>query len=1138
MVTSLQDKKYTDKLPWQQVLSLSSANFSQAVMLTTPFTIGVFMVRDFQAARYGGLKDAVDEQVAGIFSFSSFLTAYAWGYASNYIGRKPVIVIGNAVSFVSMLWFGLSGNYGTAAAARVFGGFFNGILGAWKCMIGESTDVLLQGKFFGYMSLAWGLGCIAGPALGGAFSRPCSRLPHLTMCGEGQLLRARPYFLACAVGSLTILGSLLLSVFMLEETLPKSMMDKSLIASLRRRRKLRRRERRRLLQAAEEEDANVDLDFDSESSLDLSSSGAGACLQSPQKAKQQKGSDSGAKGGRRWRYWRRGQEPVAAVLAPGEAVYGDVENGEQPAGGAVNKARTAERTKLLSAHAERSSKHSSCPRCRQPTATGRAPPCSTSAKRQNPGLPPDSDVESDASSETASACSDVVRSSSWSGGPTDTENCNHGRRRHRHRDCGTAASSRTPSMMRLQGLLSLASRTYVGINPFARSLQRRFGSSSSEIAPPRGPVAPTAASAETDIELCRCRKRSCDDNYSCGARGGCGASRENRDWSKGDDIRPGEMERDEVESSCLRTGCVADRRCSGGDYHARAPDEKAAGCTTSAISAAAAPTAANATPEGLGHCMVPSSPPPPLQASGATSEFPDITGTGGIYSKGGVCEEDDTDTAGRINRRSDSSGNGCGGSAPRAALGGSPAGGRRPGASPSQWTAPMVGRDAGNNEGRRAGRTTGLEPTQDVQPEDHLRLTLSASGNSFHASSAAGASGVVNKGGGTSSSGGNLDSGDEAPGSGDSMVDCSLRPAADSPADGPYPHGPSFVAVAVAEPSPGPSRLSNASGEGGERASTSFNRCNCNGRSGCHGGSVSLPALAILPEDSSLHGTMAFPAAERGGGQGGILSVQHGLDKDKQPDERPLAPDGDEMALPGEARDNRHEAEPLQVTVAAVVVEGEEPKRILPWFRYPQVVLTVLGYGATALIFCAIDEVFPIFASAPRMSGGLGMREEQIAPPLMFFGAVLMPYSLYVYPPLQRHVGTLRLTRLGLMASVVTCILIPLVANLWNASAIFAQVFLYFAMVVKAFAQCSAFTGSIIAVNAAPSQEQLGAVNGVGQTLAALVRGVGPALGGLLWAVSLGLHSPGQQFLTFGLIAAVAAANFGLYGFVRLPNMR
>lgn len=97
---------------------------------------------------------------------------------------------------------------------------------------------------------------------------------------------------------------------------------------------------------------------------------------------------------------------------------------------------------------------------------------------------------------------------------------------------------------------------------------------------------------------------------------------------------------------------------------------------------------------------------------------------------------------------------------------------------------------------------------------------------------------------------------------------------------------------------------------------------------------------------------------------------------------------------------------------------------------------------------------------------------------------------------------------------------------------------LYASFVAKAFAQCSAFTGSIIAVNAAPAQEQLGAVNGVGQTLAALVRGVGPALGGILWAASLGLHARGQQFVTFVIIAAVAAGTIVLYRFVRLPGMK
>lgn len=100
------------------------------------------------------------------------------------------------------------------------------------------------------------------------------------------------------------------------------------------------------------------------------------------------------------------------------------------------------------------------------------------------------------------------------------------------------------------------------------------------------------------------------------------------------------------------------------------------------------------------------------------------------------------------------------------------------------------------------------------------------------------------------------------------------------------------------------------------------------------------------------------------------------------------------------------------------------------------------------------------------------------------------------------------------------------------------QVVLYFSMVLKAFAQCSAFTGAIIMVNAAPSPDQLGDVNGVGQTLAAFVRGIGPALGGILWAASLGLHVPGHQFLTFAVIALVAVGNWFLFGHVSVRGLK
>ncbi len=92
-------------------------------------------------------------------------------------------------------------------------------------------------------------------------------------------------------------------------------------------------------------------------------------------------------------------------------------------------------------------------------------------------------------------------------------------------------------------------------------------------------------------------------------------------------------------------------------------------------------------------------------------------------------------------------------------------------------------------------------------------------------------------------------------------------------------------------------------------------------------------------------------------------------------------------------------------------------------------------------------------------------------------------------------------------------------------------------MVIKSIAQCASFTGALVMVNAAPHKSQLGEVNGVGQTVAAAVRGAGPALGGLLWAACLALHAPGQQFLPFAVVACLAIAGWVTAGYIVLPNL-
>jgi hypothetical protein len=155
------------------------------------------------------------------------------------------MVIGSAASAATLVWFGLSGSFTMALAARCVAGLLNATIVAWKSSIGESCDAMEQGRVsdritarhstaqlagvaavfsssarsnsgglgmsglaaaadaacvvlagtvtqvLSYMSLAWGIGCVVGPSLGGLLSDPCTHFPSLPGCAPGGLLQAR-----------------------------------------------------------------------------------------------------------------------------------------------------------------------------------------------------------------------------------------------------------------------------------------------------------------------------------------------------------------------------------------------------------------------------------------------------------------------------------------------------------------------------------------------------------------------------------------------------------------------------------------------------------------------------------------------------------------------------------------------------------------------------------------------------------------------------------------------------------------------------------------------------------------------------------------------------------------------------------
>ena len=154
-------------------------------------------------------------------------------------------------------------------------------------------------------------------------------------------------------------------------------------------------------------------------------------------------------------------------------------------------------------------------------------------------------------------------------------------------------------------------------------------------------------------------------------------------------------------------------------------------------------------------------------------------------------------------------------------------------------------------------------------------------------------------------------------------------------------------------------------------------------------------------------------------------------------------------------------------------------------------------------VFNLLAELAPLMASAPRSKGGLQMREHDFSLPLTFGGVVLMVFSLFFYPRMQKRWGQIMCCRMGLTGGVLAALLVP-AATLVAGSRVREQAVLFVAMGVQAISKIMSLASSTILINLAALKlagpSQIGAVNGASQTVAAVARAIGPALGGMLYA--------------------------------------
>ncbi|RDA93275.1 hypothetical protein CP533_2060 [Ophiocordyceps camponoti-saundersi (nom. inval.)] len=118
--------------------------------------------------------------LASAFALAQLSTNFLWGYASDLVGRKPVLLAGTASLAGCFALFGLCEHYWHIVVVHVAMGLLNGNAACVPTVLGEITDRSNQSKAFTYLPVIYSLGGITGPALGGLLvGRVSSSHPYL-----------------------------------------------------------------------------------------------------------------------------------------------------------------------------------------------------------------------------------------------------------------------------------------------------------------------------------------------------------------------------------------------------------------------------------------------------------------------------------------------------------------------------------------------------------------------------------------------------------------------------------------------------------------------------------------------------------------------------------------------------------------------------------------------------------------------------------------------------------------------------------------------------------------------------------------------------------------------------------------------
>lgn len=208
------------------------------------------------------------------------------------------------------------------------------------------------------------------------------------------------------------------------------------------------------------------------------------------------------------------------------------------------------------------------------------------------------------------------------------------------------------------------------------------------------------------------------------------------------------------------------------------------------------------------------------------------------------------------------------------------------------------------------------------------------------------------------------------------------------------------------------------------------------------------------------------------------------------------------------------------------------------------VIISVGNYGLLALLEIAYLAIMPLFLATPIEFGGLGQSPAIIGTIMGAFGIGNGIFQAAVFAKVVGRAGPKRLFMAGMSLFPFLFAFFPIINSVARKQGISTLVWVLIGMQLSMqvlmdccygkIALCSSnfdaqplsLSGCIFMyiTSAAPNKRSLGATNGIGQLLAAIVRAIGPASASSLFALSIERNWLGGNavYLLFGVLSCLS----------------